>query len=68
MNLEPVSSKEQTTPEMPERLGKYEILARLGQGAMGVVYHAHDPLLDRDVALKLMLAQVAEDPEQKLRF
>jgi serine/threonine protein kinase/tetratricopeptide (TPR) repeat protein len=69
LNLEPVSSKEQTSPpEMPERLGKYEILARLGQGAMGVVYHAHDPLLERDVALKVMLTQVAEDPEQKLRF
>jgi serine/threonine protein kinase len=69
LNLEPLSSKELLSPpEMPERLGKYEILARLGQGAMGVVYHAHDPLLDRDVALKVMLAQVAEDPEQKLRF
>jgi len=69
LNLEPVSSKAPTSPaEMPERLGKYEILARLGQGAMGVVYHAHDPLLDRDVALKVMLTQVAEDPEQKLRF
>jgi serine/threonine protein kinase/cytochrome c-type biogenesis protein CcmH/NrfG len=69
LNLEPLSSKDlQSPPEMPERLGKYEILARLGQGAMGVVYHAHDPLLDRDVALKVMLTQVAEDPEQKLRF
>jgi serine/threonine protein kinase/tetratricopeptide (TPR) repeat protein len=55
-------------PPLPERLGKYEILARLGQGAMGVVYHAHDPMLERDVALKVMLAQVAQDPEQKLRF
>ena len=69
MNLEPLSPSERPAPpEMPDRLGKYEILARLGQGAMGVVYHAHDPLLDRDVALKVMLAQVAEDPEQKLRF
>ncbi len=69
MNLEPLSPDERPAPpEMPERLGKYEVLARLGQGAMGVVYHAHDPLLDRDVALKVMLAQVAEDPEQKLRF
>jgi serine/threonine protein kinase/tetratricopeptide (TPR) repeat protein len=53
---------------MPERLGKYEILERLGQGAMGVVYHAHDPLLDREVAIKVMLSQVAGDPDQKLRF
>lgn len=69
MNLEPLSPDERPVPpEMPDRLGKYEVLARLGQGAMGVVYHAHDPLLDRDVALKVMLAQIAEDPEQKLRF
>jgi serine/threonine protein kinase len=53
---------------LPERLGKYEILERLGQGAMGVVYRGHDPLLERDVALKVMLPQVAEDPDQKFRF
>jgi serine/threonine protein kinase len=52
----------------PERLGKYEIVDRLGQGAMGVVYKAHDPLLERDVALKVMLPRVAEDPEGKIRF
>jgi serine/threonine-protein kinase len=56
------------SPETPSRLGKYEVMARLGQGAMGVVYHAHDPFLDRDVALKVMLPAVAQDPEQKLRF
>ena len=52
----------------PERLGKYEIVDRLGQGAMGVVYKAHDPLLERDVALKVMLPKVAEDAEGKNRF
>jgi curved DNA-binding protein CbpA len=52
----------------PERLGRYEIVDRLGQGAMGVVYHAHDPNLDRDIALKVMLPAIAEDPESKLRF
>ena len=35
---------------------------------MGAVYKAHDPLLDRDVALKVMLPQIAGDPEQKHRF
>ncbi|HVR70679.1 MAG TPA: protein kinase [Vicinamibacteria bacterium] len=51
-----------------ERIGKYEILARLGKGAMGVIYHALDPMLERDVALKVMAPQIADDPDQKARF
>jgi len=49
-------------------IGKYQILRTLGRGAMGHVYVAHDTVLDRDVALKVMVAQIADDPELKLRF
>src|SRR6266480_7297510 len=59
---------EATDQDLPARVGKYEILGRLGSGAMGVVYHAPDPLLERDVALKVMLPQIARDAEQRHRF
>ena len=54
--------------ELTGRIGKYEILRPLGKGAMGQVYLAHDTMLDRDVALKVMVAQIADDPELKARF
>jgi hypothetical protein len=53
---------------LPERIGKYEVVDLLGRGAMGVVYRAFDGLLEREVALKVMLPQVAGDPDQKARF
>ena len=41
-------------PELPRRLGKYNILSILGQGAMGVVYKGMDPDIERPVAIKVM--------------
>jgi tRNA A-37 threonylcarbamoyl transferase component Bud32/tetratricopeptide (TPR) repeat protein len=38
----------------PQRIGRYEVLEMLGEGAMGSVYVAHDPQLDRRVAVKLV--------------
>jgi serine/threonine protein kinase len=41
---------------LPQRIGKYEVVGKLGQGAMGEVFHAHDPVLNRDVAVKRITA------------
>jgi eukaryotic-like serine/threonine-protein kinase len=51
-----------------ERLGKYEILSHLGSGGMGEVYRARDPQLGRDVAIKILPAGAAEDPDRRQRF
>ncbi len=53
---------------MTGRIGKYDIVRPIGKGAMGIVYLAHDTVLERDVALKVMVAQIADDPELKQRF
>jgi serine/threonine protein kinase len=49
-------------------LGKYQITAVLGQGGMGIVFKAHDPLIDRDVAIKLLPEELAEDETALGRF
>ena len=50
------------------RLGPYEVLAPVGAGGMGEVYKAQDRRLDRPVAIKVLPAHVASDPERKQRF
>ena len=46
------------------RLGPYEVLSAIGSGGMGEVYRARDTKLNRDVALKVLPASVAGDPER----
>jgi Tol biopolymer transport system component len=50
------------------RLGPYEIAERLGIGGMGEVYRAIDTRLDRIVALKVLPADVSDDPARRQRF
>ena len=49
-------------------LGPYEILAPLGAGGMGEVYRARDARLKREVAIKVLPAGLAADPERSARF
>ena len=50
------------------RLGKYEIVKRLGSGGQSIVYKGYDPLLDRYVAIKQVAPQLASDEKFTQRF
>src|SRR5262245_45979136 len=50
------------------RLGPYEIQSAIGAGGMGEVYKARDTKLNRDVALKILPAEFALDPDRLARF
>ncbi len=51
-----------------ETLGSYRITAKLGAGGMGEVYRVLDTKLDREVAIKILPAALAQDPERLARF
>jgi Tol biopolymer transport system component len=50
------------------RLGPYEIAGAIGAGGLGEVYRARDPRLERDVAVKVLPASFASDPDRLRRF
>lgn len=62
----------ESSPEAAElntrRIGHFEIISLLGQGAFGAVYHAKDPLLEREVAIKVPHASRIATPELRQRF
>jgi serine/threonine protein kinase/Tol biopolymer transport system component len=51
-----------------ERLGPYEVLAKLGEGGMGEVYKARDTRLNRSVAIKVLPSALAADADRRARF
>lgn len=52
----------------PTQVDRYRIVERIGQGGMGVVYKARDPVLDREVAIKSMLVHFGDDQQARARF
>jgi eukaryotic-like serine/threonine-protein kinase len=53
---------------MPEKIGPYHIVERIGRGGMGTIFKAHDPIRDRLVALKVMSTGVEASDERRARF
>src|SRR4029453_3014141 len=51
-----------------QQLGPYAVLGKLGEGGMGEVYRARDTVLNRDVAIKMLPAPLALDPDRMARL
>jgi tetratricopeptide (TPR) repeat protein/tRNA A-37 threonylcarbamoyl transferase component Bud32 len=57
-----------TSPARGQTYGHYRLIERIGEGAMGVVYRAHDEVLERDVAIKLLRPGLVRDESTRKRF
>src|SRR5882672_702531 len=67
-SLMPVNEAPEPSSGVPERLGNFRLIERLGAGGMGVVYRARDEVIDRDVALKLITPEHLFFNEARERF
>jgi serine/threonine-protein kinase len=54
--------------ETPRTIGRYEVIERVGRGGMGVLYRGRDPVLDREVAIKVMAGDFSTDESARSRF
>jgi tRNA A-37 threonylcarbamoyl transferase component Bud32 len=52
----------------PKKIGRYEVKSELGRGGMATVYKAHDPLFEREVAVKVLPREMLHDPQFRVRF
>src|SRR5262245_18166246 len=53
---------------MSQKIGKYDVLGGIGRGGMGIVLKAHDPVLDRAVAVKVISTDDEISAEHRARF
>ena len=54
----------QRPPDVPEKIGKYVIINKVGKGSTGIVYLSHDPYYRRDVAIKVYNIEEDSDPDR----
>jgi hypothetical protein len=60
--------RSETVDGQPRRFGRYEVVGRLGSGGFATVYRARDPLLGREVAVKALSLDLADDGHGRERF
>ncbi len=53
---------------LPEKIGRYQILEKLGSGGMAVVYLGQDAVFERPVAIKVLASNLGADPDNRKRF